>query len=77
MTRRRKKHRPEEVVAKLRDADAMLNARRDLAAVLRALEVSESARTVEALWAVCGDVLGRFTETECRNCFPYCGYRYT
>ena len=32
MTRRRKKHRPEEVVAKLRDADAMLNAGKDLAA---------------------------------------------
>jgi transposase-like protein len=41
-TRRRKKHRPEEVVAKLRDADAMLNAGKDLAAVLQALEVSES-----------------------------------
>jgi len=42
MTRRRKKHRPEEIVAKLRDADAMLNAGNDLAAVLQALEVSES-----------------------------------
>jgi putative transposase len=41
-TRRRKKHRPEEVVAKLRDADAMLNTGRDLAAVLQTLEVSES-----------------------------------
>jgi hypothetical protein len=26
MTKRRKKHRPDEIVAKLRDADAMLNA---------------------------------------------------
>jgi hypothetical protein len=26
---------------------------------------------------VCGDVLDRFTETECRNCFQHCGYRYT
>jgi len=26
MTRRRKTHRPDEIVAKLRDADAMLNA---------------------------------------------------
>lgn len=33
-TRRRKKHRPEEIVAKLRDAEAMLNAGKDLAAVL-------------------------------------------
>jgi hypothetical protein len=38
---------------------------------------SASARTVEALWSVCGDVLDRFTETECRNCFQHCGYRYT
>ncbi len=42
MTRRRKKHPREEIVAKLRDTDAMLNAGKDLAAVLQALEVSES-----------------------------------
>ncbi len=41
-TRRRKRHSPEQVVRKLRDADAMLNAGKDLAAVLQALEVSES-----------------------------------
>jgi hypothetical protein len=40
--RRRKKHRPEEVVAKPRDADAMLTAGKDLAKVRQALEVSES-----------------------------------
>jgi hypothetical protein len=40
--RRRKKHKPEQIVAKLRDADAMLNAGRDLAAVLQALEISEA-----------------------------------
>jgi hypothetical protein len=39
MTRRRKKHRPDEIVAKLRDADAMLNAGKDLAAVWPALEI--------------------------------------
>ena len=33
-----KKHRPDEIVAKLRDADAMLNAGKDLAAVLHAQE---------------------------------------
>ena len=38
---------------------------------------SASARSVEALWTVCGDLLDRFTETECRNCFKHCGYRYT
>jgi len=42
MTRRRKRHSPEQIVHKLRDADAMLNAGKDLAAVLQALEVSES-----------------------------------
>jgi len=41
------------------------------------LLTSASARTVEALWAVCGDMLNRFTETECRNCYQHCGYRYT
>jgi putative transposase len=41
-TRRRKRHSPEQVVRKLRDADAMLNAGKDVAAVLQALEVSEA-----------------------------------
>jgi putative transposase len=40
--RRRRKHTPEEIVAKLRDAGAMLNAGRDPAAVLQALEMSEA-----------------------------------
>ena len=40
--RRRKRHKPEQVVAKLRDADAMLNAGKDLAAVLQALETNEA-----------------------------------
>jgi putative transposase len=42
-TNRRRRHSPEQIVRKLRDADAMLNAGKDLAAVLQALEVSESA----------------------------------
>ena len=42
MTRRRKRHNPEQIVRKLRDADAMLNAGTDLAAVLQALEVIHS-----------------------------------
>ena len=41
-TRHRKRHNPEQVVRKLRDADAMLNSGKELAAVLQALEVSES-----------------------------------
>lgn len=41
-TKRRKRHSPEQIVRKLRDADAMLNAGQDLAAVLQSLEVSEA-----------------------------------
>jgi putative transposase len=41
-TRRKKRHSPEQIVRKLRDADAMLNVGKDLAAVLQALEVSEA-----------------------------------
>ena len=41
-TKRRKRHSPEQIVKKLRDADAMLNAGKDLAAVLQVLEVSEA-----------------------------------
>ena len=41
-SKRRKKHKPEQIVAKLSDADAMLNAGKDLAAVLQALEISEA-----------------------------------
>ena len=41
--KRRKRHNPEQIVRKLRDADAMLNAGKDLASVLQVLEVSESS----------------------------------
>ena len=41
-TKRRKRHSPEQIVRKLRDADAMLNSGKDLSAVLQALEVSEA-----------------------------------
>lgn len=41
-TKKRKRHTPEQIVRKLRDADAMLNAGQSMAAVLQALEVSES-----------------------------------
>ena len=41
-TKGRKRHNPEQIVRKLRDADAMLNAGKEMAAVLQALEVSES-----------------------------------
>jgi hypothetical protein len=42
-TKRRKRHSPEQIVRKLRDADAMLNAGKDLASVLQMLEISESS----------------------------------
>ena len=38
----RKRHRPEQIVRKLRDADAMLNAGKELAVVLQTLEASEA-----------------------------------
>ena len=40
--KRRKRHTPEQIVKKLRDADAMLSAGKDQAVVLQTLEVSES-----------------------------------
>jgi putative transposase len=42
-TKRRKRHNPEQIVRKLRDADALLNAGKDLANVLQTLEISESS----------------------------------
>jgi transposase-like protein len=38
---KKKRHSPEQIVVKLRDADVMLNTGKDLAAVLQTLEVSE------------------------------------
>ena len=38
---KKKRHTPEQIVAKLRDADVMLNTGKELAAVLQTLEVSE------------------------------------
>ena len=42
MTKKRKRHSPEQIVAKLRDADAMLNAGKEVADVLQKLEISET-----------------------------------
>lgn len=42
MSKRRRRHSPEQIVKKLRDADAMLGAGQDLAAVLQRLEISEA-----------------------------------
>ena len=40
--KKRKRHNPEQIVKKLRDADAMLNSGKDLAVVLQSLEVNEA-----------------------------------
>jgi transposase-like protein len=42
MTTRRKRHSPEQIIAKLRDADALLNAGKDLAVALQSLGISQS-----------------------------------
>lgn len=42
MKKRRKRHTPEQVVNKLRDAEVMLSSGKDLANVLQMLEVSEA-----------------------------------
>jgi len=42
MTKRRRRHTPEQIVKKLRDAEAMLNSGKDLVVVLQALEISEA-----------------------------------
>lgn len=41
-SKRKKRHSPEQIVKKLRDADVMLNTGKDVAAVLQALEISEA-----------------------------------
>ena len=41
-TRRRKRHSPEQIIKKLRDAEGMLNSGKDLALVLQTMEVSQS-----------------------------------
>ena len=41
MSKRRKRHSPEQIVKKLRDGEALLNAGKDLAEVYQALEISE------------------------------------
>jgi transposase len=34
------------------------------------------ARSADALWIACGQLLDRFSETECRNYLQHAGYRY-
>lgn len=37
---------------------------------------SQSRRTVDGLWSLCGQVCQLFEEPECRRHFQHCGYRY-
>jgi len=53
-TRRRKRHSPEQLIAKVRHADLMLKSGKDLAMVLQALEISEP--TNERCLAQYGDM---------------------
>lgn len=38
---------------------------------------SAAERTVDGLWHRCGQLLDHFSESECRNYFRHCGYRYS
>ena len=42
MKKRSKRHRPEQIVKKLRDAEVMLNSGKSMEEVLRVMEVSEA-----------------------------------
>ena len=42
MSKRRKRHTPEQIVRKLRDADAMLNTGKSVGEVVQYLEISEA-----------------------------------
>ena len=42
MTKKRRRHTPEQIVKKLRDAEVMLNAGKSMEEVLKVLEVSET-----------------------------------
>ena len=37
---------------------------------------SQSRRTIDSLWKLCGEVSQRFPEPECRRHFQHAGYRY-
>jgi len=46
-------------------------------AKFKALLRSAAERTVEGLWRLCGQLLDRFTPTECLNYLRHCGYTAT
>ena len=63
------RHRPEEIIAKLREAEAGLNAGQELAAVCRQLEVSEQTyyRWRQQYGGMKADEMKRLKELEKEN----------
>ena len=69
MKKRGKRHSPEQIVKKLRDADVMLKSGKDLAAVLQTLEVSEATfhRWRAQFGGMKGEEAKRLKELETEN----------
>jgi putative transposase len=69
MKKRGKRHSREQIVKKLRDADAMLNSGKDSAAVLQTLEVSEATfhRWRAQFGGMKGEEAKRLKELETEN----------
>ena len=69
MKKRGKRHSPEQIVKKLRDADEMLNSGKDMAAVLQSLEVSEATfhRWRAQFGGMKGEEAKRLKELETEN----------
>jgi putative transposase len=51
MSKKRHRHKPEQIISKLRDADVMLNTGKDLSVVLQTLEICEATAPSFADWA--------------------------
>jgi transposase len=70
-------HRAEAEIVYLPPYSPDLNPIETVFSKFKWLVRSQSRRTVEALWNLCGQVAQQFHEPECRNHFQNCGYRYT
>ena len=66
---KRKRHSPEQIIRKLRDADRMLSEGKDIAVVCQALEVSEATfhRWRNQYGGMKGDEAKRLKELEIEN----------
>jgi len=69
MKKRGKRHNPEQIVKKLRDAELMLHSGKDLAVVLQSLEVSEATfhRWQAQFGGMKGEEAKRLKELESEN----------